>query len=114
MDEVCDSNGCPTLQVKPILSRAIVLPLEGKGDRSAVDEVNIRPAPLRGAPPSKRKKRPIVEASFQLSGAFLLPIAYCLLPSLTVSSLSGFTVTAKITAVKINAIPKICSALKRS
>ena len=39
----------PTLQVKPILSLAIVLPLEGKGDRSAVDEVNIRPAPLREA-----------------------------------------------------------------
>ena len=27
----------------------ICLPLEGKGDRSAVDEVNMRPAPLRGA-----------------------------------------------------------------
>ena len=36
-------------EVKPNLDRAIVLPLEGKGDRSAVDEVNIRPAPLRGA-----------------------------------------------------------------
>ena len=38
-------------------SGRIVLPLEGKGDRSAVDEVNISPAPLRGA-----------------------SIAYCLLP----------------------------------
>ena len=33
----------------PTLNRAIVLPLEGKGDRSAVDEVTCRPAPLRGA-----------------------------------------------------------------
>ena len=32
-----------------ILDGAIVLPLEGKGDRSAVDEVNCSPAPLRGA-----------------------------------------------------------------
>ena len=40
------------------LDRAIVLPLEGKGDRSAVDEVNISPAPLRGASPLKYKKAP--------------------------------------------------------
>ena len=39
----------PILQVKPILDRAIVLPLEGKGDRVAVDEVTCSHAPLRGA-----------------------------------------------------------------
>ena len=49
MDEVCDSKTRPTLEVTPNLERAIVLPLEGKGDRSAVDEVNMSPAPLRGA-----------------------------------------------------------------
>ena len=49
MDEVRDSKERPKFEVKPILERAIVLPLEGKGDRSAVDEVNCRPAPLRGA-----------------------------------------------------------------
>ena len=38
-----------TGKVTPTLERTIVLPLEGKGDRSAVDEVNIRPAPLREA-----------------------------------------------------------------
>ena len=32
-----------------IIERALVLPLEGKGDRSAVDEVNVRQAPLREA-----------------------------------------------------------------
>ena len=47
-----------TGKVTPTLERAIVLPLEGKGDRSAVDEVTCSLAPLR-------------EAS----------IAYCLLPS---------------------------------
>ena len=49
----------PTIEVSPTLESDIVLPLEGKGDRSAVDEVICRPAPLREA---------------------LLPIAYCLLP----------------------------------
>ena len=39
----------PTLAVSPKFQRRIVLPLEGKGDRSAVDEVTCRPAPLRGA-----------------------------------------------------------------
>ena len=34
---------------RPNLNRAIVLPLEGKGDRFAVDEVTCTPAPLRGA-----------------------------------------------------------------
>ena len=58
VDEVCDSNGRPTLQVKPILDRVFVLPLEGKGDRSAVDEVTCTPAPLREA----SKKRPIIES----------------------------------------------------
>ena len=42
MDEVCDSKTRPTLEVTPNLERAIVLPLEGKGDRSAVDEVKMR------------------------------------------------------------------------
>ena len=41
MDEVGDSRGRPTLEVKPNLERTIVLPLEGKGDRSAVDEVKM-------------------------------------------------------------------------
>ena len=38
-DEVRDSHERLTFEVKPTLKRAIVLPLEGKGDRSAVDEV---------------------------------------------------------------------------
>ena len=42
MDEVCDSPDRPTFEVKSKLKRAIVLPLEGKGDRSAVDEVKMR------------------------------------------------------------------------
>ena len=33
----------------PLDERVIVLPLEGKGDRSAVDEVTCGPAPLREA-----------------------------------------------------------------
>ena len=40
---------CPKFEDSPNLERAIVLPLEGKGDRSAVDEVNCTHAPLRGA-----------------------------------------------------------------
>ena len=39
----------PTGEVTLQLRRRIVLPLEGKGDRSAVDEVNCTPAPLREA-----------------------------------------------------------------
>ena len=49
VDEVCDSPERPTLAAKPHHKRRIVLPLEGKGDRSAVDEVNMRPDPLREA-----------------------------------------------------------------
>ena len=49
MDEVCDSKKRPTVEAKPQLERRIVLPLEGKGDRSAVDEVTSRPVPLREA-----------------------------------------------------------------
>ena len=45
MDEVCDSSERPTGKVSLPLDRAIVLPLEGKGDRSAVDEVTCEPAP---------------------------------------------------------------------
>ena len=33
----------------PLNERVFVLPLEGKGDRSAVDEVTCGPAPLREA-----------------------------------------------------------------
>ena len=33
VDEVCDSRKCPAGKVTPILERALVLPLEGKGDR---------------------------------------------------------------------------------
>ena len=75
----------PTLQVKPILDRAIVLPLEGKGDRSAVDEVTCTPAPLREAfifhPKSARYREHIL-----LYRAPLLPIAYCLLPTASPST----------------------------
>ena len=39
----------PTLEVSPQFKRRIVLPLEGKGDRSAVDEVTCGPAPFREA-----------------------------------------------------------------
>ena len=49
MDEVCDSPKRPIGKITPTLNRVYVLPLEGKGDRSAVDEVTCRPAPLRGA-----------------------------------------------------------------
>ena len=49
MDEVRDSKTRPRGKVTLQLNRRIVLPLEGKGDRSAVDEVTCRPAPLRGA-----------------------------------------------------------------
>ena len=38
-----------TLEVSPTFPRVFVLPLEGKGDRSAVDEVTCSLAPLRGA-----------------------------------------------------------------
>ena len=49
MDEVRDSKKRSIVESKPHLRRRIVLPLEGKGDRSAVDEVKMRPVPLRGA-----------------------------------------------------------------
>ena len=49
VDEVSDSPECPTFAVTPPFRGTIVLPLEGKGDRSAVDEVNCEHAPLRGA-----------------------------------------------------------------
>ena len=62
VNEVCDSNARLPLQVKPNIGRAIVLPLEGKGDRSAVDEV-IPPAiriftSLSGRPFSRSVLRP--------------------------------------------------------
>ena len=53
---------------------AFVLPLEGKGDRSAVDEVKMRTVPLPRSVNPYRKKRPIVENVLQLSGAFVLPL----------------------------------------
>ena len=49
VDEVCDSKKRSVVEAKPQLRRRIVLPLEGKGDRSAVDEVTCGPAPLREA-----------------------------------------------------------------
>ena len=49
MDEVCDSKKYSIIEAKPHHKRRIVLPLEGKGDRSAVDEVTCTPAPLREA-----------------------------------------------------------------
>ena len=49
VDEACDSKPRSPSKVKSNLERAIVLPLEGKGDRSAVDEVTCGPAPLREA-----------------------------------------------------------------
>ena len=48
----------PTSKVKPHCKRHIVLPLEGKGDRSAVDEVTCRPAPIRGASTPRNQKAP--------------------------------------------------------
>ena len=42
-NEVRDSPERSTFEVKPHLRRRIVLPLEGKGDRSAVDEVRDSP-----------------------------------------------------------------------
>ena len=42
MDEVCDSPKHPIGKITPTLNRVYVLPLEGKGDRSAVDEVKMR------------------------------------------------------------------------
>ena len=42
MDEVCDSPKRPIGKITPTLNRVYVLPLEGKGDRSAVDEVKMR------------------------------------------------------------------------
>ena len=53
MDEVCGSPNRPTFAAKPTLERAIVLPLEGKGDRFAVDEVKMRTV----APSRSVKKR---------------------------------------------------------
>ena len=44
-----DSTDRPPGKVSLLFERAIVLPLEGKGDRFAVDEVKMRTAPLRGA-----------------------------------------------------------------
>ena len=44
----------PTFAVSPKFRQRIVLPLEGKGDRSAVDEVTCGPAPLREALPRCR------------------------------------------------------------
>ena len=74
MDEVCDSKKRPTLEVNPNLERAIVLPLEGKGDRSAVDEVKMQTrSPSRSVKKSARHGR-----GSSVSGA---AIAYCLLPT---------------------------------
>ena len=39
MDEVRDSRGRPTIEVTPNLGGVKAFPYEGKGDRSAVDEV---------------------------------------------------------------------------
>ena len=55
----------PTSKVKPHCKRHIVLPLEGKGDRSAVDEVTCNLAPLRGA----SKTAPDIGRLFPISGA---------------------------------------------
>ena len=49
MDEVRDSKTRPPRQPRLNLSRVMSFPYEGKGDRFAVDEVNMSPAPLRGA-----------------------------------------------------------------
>ena len=55
----------PTGKVKPILDRAIVLPLEGKGNRLRFNEVNCRLAPLRGAFPTMRRTRSIGKQVFE-------------------------------------------------
>ena len=49
MDEVRDSKKRSIVEAKLQFRRRIVLPLEGKGDRSAVDEVTCRTAPFREA-----------------------------------------------------------------
>ena len=46
VDEVCDSKKSSIMEAKLHYRRRIVLPLEGKGDRSAVDEVKMRTVPL--------------------------------------------------------------------
>ena len=48
-----DSTDRPPGKVSLLFERAIVLPLEGKGDRSAVDEVKMR----TGSPSRSVKKR---------------------------------------------------------
>ena len=48
----------PILQVKPTLERALVLPLEGKGDRFAVDEVKMRTVLLSRSVPAPHQKTP--------------------------------------------------------
>ena len=59
MDEVSkdtDARYCQSC----FRSGRIVLPLEGKGDRSAVDEVICEPAPLRGASKNAPDTRSLV------------------------------------------------------
>ena len=46
MDEVCDSRKRSIFEDSPQYRTRIVLPLEGKGDRSAVDEVKMRTVSL--------------------------------------------------------------------
>ena len=59
-------------QSRQNIKRAIVLPLEGKGDRSAVDEVNCSFAPLREA----SKNAPDKETNLSFIGRYLLTIDY--------------------------------------
>ena len=73
MDEVCDSKKCPTMAVKPHLKRRIVLPLEGKGDRSAVDEVNCEHLHCRGANRTEIQKDRVSNAVFSGEGGIRTP-----------------------------------------
>ena len=65
----------PAIRSLAQLRRRIVLPLEGKGDRSAVDEVKMHTR----SPSRSVKKRARYRKHISNYRAPLLPIAYCLL-----------------------------------
>ena len=73
MDEVCDSKKCSIMEAKPHHKRRIVLPLEGKGDRSAMDEVTCgTSSPSRSVPAEMQKDR-VSNAVFSGEGGIRTP-----------------------------------------
>ena len=72
MDEVHS----PAIASLASIIERIVLPLEGKGDRFAVDEVKMR---TRSPSRSVKKRARQLKSRFNYR-APLLPTAYCLLP----------------------------------